>query len=432
MWQLDAVQALRRDWMAANTSDRTTCYPIYADRLEGLGVENVDLILSADVPPPKMTTSTRDTADRPASPPNREQRRLVCTLAEILTDPAALAPPVAVVPRLAWAGRVTLLAAREKGGKSTLATAAAAMVSKDRGSWLDDTTVHGDVLWVGLEEHTSDLAARMVGYGATPNRIFIISSLATESDPLGQIHAEARSLRPALIVVDTLAALVEATGARPESGAASAWTPFMTSLTRIARDTDAAVVLLHHARKSDGKYRDSSAIGANVDVIIEMQEEKEPDVRTLHVKARWKVGDYTVKLVGERYDLVSGESSVEERILRFITSHRGCAMRALRENVGARADDVKTTVHALIERGVVVNKGNAAAMSLYVASAEGAPDHNAEGASPPQHELPIGVVPSGESLPAGSGTTPRMGSDADSDREVEFVIGVSQRNEVAP
>ena len=44
----------------------------------------------------------------------------------------------------------------------------------------------------------------------------------------------------------------------------------MRPLVRIARDTNCALVLLHHAGKSEGKYRDSTEIGAAVDVIVEM------------------------------------------------------------------------------------------------------------------------------------------------------------------
>jgi len=50
---------------------------------------------------------------------------LTRSLAELLADPDALNPPEPVIPRLAYRGRVTLLAAREKAGKSTVFTARA-------------------------------------------------------------------------------------------------------------------------------------------------------------------------------------------------------------------------------------------------------------------------------------------------------------------
>ena len=43
---------------------------------------------------------------------------------------------------------------------------------------------------------------------------------------------------------------------------ATSWSAPMLALTAIARETRTGLLLLHHARKSDGRYRDSSAIGA--------------------------------------------------------------------------------------------------------------------------------------------------------------------------
>ena len=78
------------------------------------------------------------------------------TLAAILADPKALQPPRAVVERFAWSGRVTLLAAREKAGKSTLISALASAASTGR-RFLGDETIQGRVLIIGLEEHLNDL-----------------------------------------------------------------------------------------------------------------------------------------------------------------------------------------------------------------------------------------------------------------------------------
>jgi hypothetical protein len=54
----------------------------------------------------------------------------VWTLAELLADPELLKPPPAIIPNVAFAGRLTLFAAREKAGKSTFIGAAAAAVSR--------------------------------------------------------------------------------------------------------------------------------------------------------------------------------------------------------------------------------------------------------------------------------------------------------------
>jgi AAA domain len=229
----------------------------------------------ADVPPTARGTTSAATAPVPP--------RISRPLSAILADPAALEPPAVVVPRLAWRGRTTLLAAREKAGKSTMATAAAATVTC-RAAWLGDPTPGGVVLWVALEEHVADLAGRMGQWPADAARVYVLDSLAGLDDPMASLHREVRDVAPTLLVVDTLSALVDALGSRPDPGSSTAWTPIMAGLTRIARDTDAAVLLLHHARRSDGAYRDSSAIGAGVDVIAEMADGDDADVRLLRVR----------------------------------------------------------------------------------------------------------------------------------------------------
>src|SRR5437899_10234157 len=80
------------------------------------------------------------------------------SVAQLLDDPDALKPPRAIVPRLAWHGRLVLLSGREKlSGKSTLMTAAAAAVTDalmfpeteaDERQFLDGPVDPGSVLWV--------------------------------------------------------------------------------------------------------------------------------------------------------------------------------------------------------------------------------------------------------------------------------------------
>lgn len=293
--------------------------------------------------------------DESAQPPHP----LVRSLADILSDPTVLEPPVPVVPRLAWRGRVTLLAAREKAGKSTLVTAAASPVTTG-GHWLGDMTTTGPVLIIALEEHMGDLAARCQEWGADPSRLYIVDSLATAGEPMNAIRAAVDEVEPALLIVDTLAALVAHLTDRPDPGSSTAWTPIMAALTRIARETDAAVLLLHHARKSDGAYRDSTAIGAGVDVIALMSEDgQDADVRRIKVKARWAVPDYSVRMMSGRYELSSGEVSLDARVLLHIESHPGTSMRALRSAITGANTAIDAAVSRLIERGALQDHGDA-------------------------------------------------------------------------
>ena len=341
------------------------------------------------------------------------------SLASILEDPEALQPPTVVAPLLAWAGRVTLLAAREKGGKSTLATGAASAVSSGA-SWLHAMALSGSVLWFGLEEHTSDLVARLHRFGADPERVFVVDALRTTGDPLTAMRAAVEKLRPTLVVIDTLAALVEHVSGRPDPGSSTAWVPIMSALTRIARDTNAAILLLHHARKSDGRYRDSSAIGAGVDAIIEMSGESgNSNARRLRVQARWRVDDYSIRLVEHRYELTSRNMALEARVLQHVSGHPGCSMRALRKAVGGRTAAIGEAVEQFIDNEVLENHGDEKSMRLHPVGGSQPRNHPHEEVVPdsgsalvPRASQPEpGVVPPRQPQWVGRGTTPDPDSD---------------------
>lgn len=224
-------------------------------------------------------------------------------LEEILSNPGALEQPDAVAPRLAWFGRVTLLAGREKsGGKSTLLTAAAAAVTQPRRTqFLGEDVIPGEVLWVSSDqEHASDIARRAVRFGAHPAWFHV---MWPGDHPFEELQHVAGWLEPILIVVDSLANFaidVE------DSHSADAWPKVLLPLIELARKGH-AIVVVHHATKSTGQYRDSTAIGANVDAILQVQPVADHDSwRRIEGKGRWEIDDFTVDLDGDGYRLVSG------------------------------------------------------------------------------------------------------------------------------
>lgn len=282
------------------------------------------------------------------------------SLAELLSDPAASEPPRAVVPRLAWQGRTTLLAGREKGGKSTMIASAAACASA--GAWfLDGRCLQGPVLWVGLEEHVADISGRFQRFGADPANVFVAAHLAR---PFADLEHGAEQFRPTLIVIDTLAAFVEEMV--QDAHESAAWTPIMLRFSRLAHDSGAAVVLLHHARKSDGTYRDSTAIGAGVDVILEMRAASgESSVRHLKPKARFPVLKTSMRLSDDGFELV-GESDLERRIVAFVASDPGCTKRTVCQEVGGKTQIVSVAIDQLISQGELENRGGPGGFKMFV------------------------------------------------------------------
>ena len=297
------------------------------------------------------------------------QCRHLQLLAKILEDPDALKPPAPVVDRLAWEGRTTLLAAREKRGKSTLASGAAAAVSAAY-DFLGMPVLAGTVLYVGLEDHPLDIASRLMDFGADPDNVHL---LPVVDNALAELSAAVRQIKPGLIIIDTLSAFVADMDLDPSSSAD--WTPIMARLNRIARDTAAAVLILHHATKAGGTYRDSTAIGASVDVILEMSEDQEETVRKIGVRGRWKMDDFQIQLIdspegGLRYELARGGLSLDARVLAYITENPGCSGRQLRENIDGGTHEVTRARDRLLEQGVIENQGTGNCHSYYPKKAE--------------------------------------------------------------
>lgn len=293
-----------------------------------------------------------------------ETRPLPRSLASIIADPAALDPPKPLIPYLVWDERVTLLAAREKLGKSTLASAGAAAMSAGE-NFLSERGGRGRVLWLGLEEHVGDTAIRFQHFRADPKLIFILERV---SNPLSDLSHAIREIQPAVVVIDTLAALVASLDLDP--GSATAWTPIMGKLTAIARESRVGILVLHHGRKSDGTYRDSSAIAAGVDVVLTMTPGDERATRKVKGVARWAIEDCAVRLEGDSYRLAAGELSLDARVTLFVKDHPGCSLRLLRQGVSGKNADVQRAVQTLIAAGALEDQGDERGMSLHCAGEE--------------------------------------------------------------
>ncbi len=288
---------------------------------------------------------------------------LVRCLADILTDPGVLEAPRAVAPRIAWAGRVTLLAAREKSGKSTLATAAAAAVSRGD-EFLGEQVEQGRVLWVGLEEHLADLSRRFVAFEANAEEILLLEHV---DEPIDDLRRAVVEVTPTLVVIDSLATFVSLLG--PDSGSSAHWVPVMTGITGIARESGTALLALHHARRSDGRFRDSSAIAAGVDVVFEM-EEHDAGVREVRARGRFPVDDFRVALrpsLVPHYELLDDGLTLplEERVYRFVMGNPGASMRAVRDGVDGRASDIDRIARKLLRRGVFRDEGSKRRRALF-------------------------------------------------------------------
>ena len=271
------------------------------------------------------------------------------------------------MPRLAWRGRSTLLAAREKDGKSTLAGAGAAAVTRGA-PFLDGVALCGTVVLAGLEEHPAEIAKRLVDFNAYPGQLYIATHIV--GDPVAELEEVVSRIRPALVIVDTLSAIAQG---KLDDGSAKAWQPLMTALTRLARNFNCAVLIIHHSRKSDGAYRDSTAIGANVDCIIEMRaDDKDKAVRKLTARARFQVPDCAIRYADSVYELANAdapETSIRDAVKSFVREYPGCSLGELRKGVHVGSYGLKGEIaSSLVTEGVLrEEKGARGARRFYPA-----------------------------------------------------------------
>lgn len=285
------------------------------------------------------------------------------TLAELLRRPDLITPPEPIVPRLVYSGRTTMLAGKEKLGKSTFATAVMASVSGGK-SFLNETLIPGRVLFLGLDEHLGESVRRFARFRAIPEMIHVADPIEGRK-PVEVLDDMVREIRPRLVVVDALANFADLYGIQDPSSSA-AWTPLLVGINRIARDSETGILVVHHARKSDGKYRDSSAIGATLDAALEFREGREGNERKIRGRARWPTEDFSVRLVGDiksehswlSYQLSDGDGPLHVRVLHFVRETPGCSLRKVREGVGGRYEYVDKALDVLIETGEVEDRGD--------------------------------------------------------------------------
>lgn len=219
-----------------------------------------------------------------------------------LSDPNVKATPVAgpvvVAPILAHVGRVTLVHAPPKAGKSTLLSAAVAAVT--RGSrFLGGRLTAGDVLWIG-EELPGDVKRRLTRYGADLHRVLFIRSPSPDRDNDLSLPNLLARFRPRWVIIDTWTHYVNVRrlgiNARVVEQAL-----LLGDIVELARQYGTGFTISHHDRKSTsgdslGAFLGPTAIGALVDMLVSLTFGPTPRARRLISHGRWQQKDVTVEL----------------------------------------------------------------------------------------------------------------------------------------
>jgi KaiC/GvpD/RAD55 family RecA-like ATPase len=282
----------------------------------------------------------------------------IYTLRELQETPEPEPEPIA--PYVAYGGQLTMLAGREKSGKSTLARAGSAAVSSGA-EFLGSPAIRGRVLYLALEESRGSVARSFAQHGADVDNVLIVSRMSESnsarieflSDTINQEDID-------LVVIDTM--LAYATEIEDANNAAR-MQQVVLPLAHLAHDTNTALLMLHHAKKSNGRYRDSSAIGGAVDLILEMMEPEGNNGDTLRVvkaRGRFDTKDFRFRYVNSRHILAIADTeaaTTEARVYEFVYSNPGASLREVRRSIGGRAEVADRALGTLLRTGRIEDTG---------------------------------------------------------------------------
>lgn len=258
-------------------------------------------------------------------------------------------------------GGVSLLAAKPKVGKSTLARNLMLSVAQGQ-PFLGRDTLAGPVVYLALEEMRAEVRDHFARLGGSSE------SIATwfgsfNGDPLSTLTATIQERQPLLVVVDPLIRLARFKDTNDYSDVNSAFEPF----TRLARETGCHIMFVHHLGKRVGVGADailgSTAIFANVDTALLLQETS--NGRMMESTQRygnplsktWLDFDPATGQMALGQDSAEAlERQAEDRILELLAD---CWMTegALWRELGGSHDVNSRVLRRLVESGLIVRQG---------------------------------------------------------------------------
>jgi len=186
------------------------------------------------------------------------------------------------------AAGLAALVAKPKVGKTTMAYELAVKVAQGL-HYLGRATRQGSVLILALEEHRREVKQRLRNLGAEQlDDIHVhVGPLADSPDTFHQLMQFIKEHRIVLVIVDTLNSFWSV----QEENDAVDVTQAIKPLLSLAREGGAAVLLLHHARKSEGEHGDeirgSGALFSLLDIALILKRHEVENQRKLSAVSRY-------------------------------------------------------------------------------------------------------------------------------------------------
>lgn len=268
-----------------------------------------------------------------------------------------------LVDGLLPAGGNSVLAARPKVGKSTLARSLGVTVARG-GQFLGRDTARGSVFILDLEGKEGETVNSLRRLGATEGDPIKIFCGTVQLGALDDLRTAALRDRPVLIIVDTLQRLARV----PDLNDYARVTLALGVFIDLAHDSGAHVMLLHHQGRGGRGGVDSpmgsTAIAGSVDTILTMRR-REDGTRTLSSVQRYGTDlEETVVSLDACNHATAGarvrdheQQEAGRRILAYLRDTPGAEQAAIREDVGGRWSIARAALTGLFKSGQVTRTG---------------------------------------------------------------------------
>jgi AAA domain len=221
-----------------------------------------------------------------------------------------------LVDKMLPAGGFSLLVAKPKAGKSTLARNLALAVAQGK-DFFGKPIQQGPVIYLALEEKRAEVRKHFLDMGATGGEEIYIFAASAPVDALQQIRTVAEEKKPALIIIDPLFKLTRIKDGNDYAQVTQALEPLLV----LARETGAHVLCVHHMGKGEREGGDSilgsTAIFAAVDTALMMKRSER--YRTLSSIQRYgeDLPETVLRFDPQTRTLTLGESKEQEEEKRI-------------------------------------------------------------------------------------------------------------------
>lgn len=329
----------------SGTAGQWTVAVSMAENVGGLELNEVERLSVAQI--------VFDAAEQEA-PPHKpveqvQKKRDHFTLEELLAEPELLKRGELTSRVFCREGELSLLAAREKAGKTTLAV------------WdLVEATRQGTpVMLVSFEEALPRIVTRFKAMGARPHLTHVVQmpdSLARIEELIVQNGVQA-------VVVDSGSSYVGTTkGKVPDTSQAEEWQRAFAEIQTVAiRQNVGICVLVHSPKNEAGAVRGSTGIAAAADTIFQMKPERgNPKCRHLKVIGRWDNETRVFEANHDGQPTAFEETgtlpteSVAVRLFNYLVANPGAGVREIRGAVRGKTKAVEAARKELVDNGQVV------------------------------------------------------------------------------